>query len=151
MKNETGKTGDPSEIGDMQRLVSSGSTEDPIWKKGVAREKPCGGFILNVGILATYLHFLGLAGAWLCYASPPDYRDHFEAMIPLFLLGGLVFGAWAWIIGVREMRRMKEGITSDDQRGSAIAGMVLGIVAAGIPLFALVALLSLQTVSTFLS
>jgi hypothetical protein len=29
--------------------------------------------------------------------------------------------------------------------------MVLGIVAAGIPLFALVALLSLQTVSTFLS
>jgi hypothetical protein len=151
MKDETGKTVDPSEIDDMQRLVSSGSPEDPLWKKGVAREKPCGRYTLIVGILATYLHFLGFAAAWLCHASPPDYRDHFEVMIPVFLLGGLVFGAWAWIIGVREMRRMKEGITPDDQRGRAIAGMVLGIIAAGIPLITLVAFLSLIAVSALIS
>ena len=151
MKDETGKTGDPAEIDDMQRLVSSGPPEDPLWKKGVAREKPCGRYTLIVGILATYLHFLGFAGAWLCREFPRDYRHHFEGMTPVFLLGGLVFGAWAWIIGVREMRRMKEDITPDEQRGSALAGMVLGLIAAGIPLIALVALLSLVTVSAIIS
>ena len=151
MKNETGKTADPSEIDDMQRLVSSGSPEDLLRQKRVAREKPCGRYILIVGLLATYLHGLGFAGAWLCVEFPRDYRHHFRGITPVCLLSGLVIGVWAWIIGAREMRRMKEGITADEQRGSALTGMILGIVVGGIPLITLVALLSLMTVSALIS
>ena len=121
-----GKTGDPSEIDDMQRLVSSGSPEDPIWQKRVSQEKPCGRFTLTLGILAMYLHFTGIA-AWVYDVVPRD----FEELVAFFLLGGLIFGVWACIIGVREMRRMKKGSTPNEQRGFAIAGMVLGIIIVG--------------------
>jgi hypothetical protein len=131
MKDETGKTADPSEIDDMQRLVSSGSPEDPLWKKGVAREKPCGRFTLTLGILAMYLHFLGLVVAWRCDAVSWNCPNYFEALMLFLLLGGLVLGVWVWIIGVREMRRMKNDITPNEQRGFAIAGMVLGIIIVG--------------------
>jgi hypothetical protein len=137
MKDETGKTVDPSEIDDMQRLLSSGPPEAPIWKKGVAREKPCGLYTLIVGILATCPLFLGLFAAYHWYASTGLDSIGPAIVCQWSLLIGLVFGVWAWIIGARELRRMKAGITPDGQRGIAITGMVLGIIATVVPLFAL--------------
>jgi hypothetical protein len=44
------------------------------------------------------------------------------------LVSGLVFGIVAWVMGIRDLKKIGAGIISETERATTLAGTVLGII-----------------------
>ena len=126
---------DRSSGAELQSLVTSVAGEESPLSSSVskrqAKEKPCGKLILGLGIGSIYLNFVAVFFRLSDVRPDSIARPIRNVEAPLVFAVAVALGLWAWILGVREMRRMNTDRTPHEFRGFSIAGMVLGIITAG--------------------
>lgn len=83
----------------------------------------------------------GLSHAPPQYAQAPNHRG--ALVLTLGLISLLVFqplGIAPWVIGVQDLRAMREGRMDPEGRGTTLAGMILGIIAIVLFVLSLIAI-----------